>query len=135
MGQNATTDNLVMPLDEDTIIRLYGENRNGDWRKTISLLAHLNGVTDKALAMWLNARAIKLRGLPVPVPKGAGYMLVLPKETPDFYQAMVDKLDGILDCIAEGKTNLDSLERRVQQMRKEVQEWTIKLQDSACGWD
>lgn len=66
-------------LPDDEIVRLYKENRLGDWAKMIPSIARVAGATEQQLVSILNRRSDDLGMCPTPHWTGHTFVLVMPK--------------------------------------------------------
>lgn len=114
-----------LTLPDDEIVRLYRDNRVGDWAQMIKNLARINGATERQIVSILNRRTRDLGDAPTPTWTGSTYTLIAPPKRP----VAID--DILLRRIVMVLKGLDSISAEISRLRDLAESLKSGLEESA----
>lgn len=116
-----------LTLPDDEIVRLYRENRVGDWAQMIKNLARINGATERQIVSILNRRTRDLGDAPTPTWTGSTYALIAPPKRP----VAID--DILLKRINMVIKSLNSIISEAEKTKEMAESLKLGLEESAAG--
>lgn len=116
-----------LTLPDDEIVRLYRENRVGDWAQMIKNLARINGATERQIVSILNRRTRDLGDAPTPTWTGSTYALIAPPKRP---VGIDDILVKRINMVIKSLNHIISEAEKTKEMAESLK---LGLEESAAG--
>lgn len=115
-------DSLKIP--DDDIVRIYRENKQGDWAKQVNFLARLNGASEMDIVSILIRRSSDLGAAARPVRTGPStFGFVLPTPSPRaFDQVVLKRIDTARQKVEAAISELNSTLRTLDTIEEGILE-------------
>lgn len=115
-------DSLKIP--DDDIVRIYRENKQGDWAKQVNFLARLNGASEMDIVSILIRRSSDLGAAARPVRTGPStFGFVLPTPSPRaFDQVVLKRIEAARQKVEAAISELNSTLRTLDTIEEGILE-------------